>query len=171
MDRNVVLLGGCLAVGSSALPQDATLSGVCLAVERPSYKKVEPINDSTMDSIYTSIFLFDRVVGDIDELAKLPRNWDSYGSPEIPKDIIITAKRFINLLEYTPIEPPHVVPISGGGMQFEWQIGERELEIEFVDSENISYLKVNNEEPIDESQIKSSDVIAIQGLIRWLRGF
>jgi len=167
---NIGLLGSCIAtISSGPLPQDATLSDTSMSEERPSYKN-EYVSDSTTDIIYTATSLIEKAFGDLDELSTLPIGWDSYGSPKISNDLIMAAKRFLYQLEFEFIAP-RVVPVSGGVIHLEWQIGERELELEFTDSENIGYLKVSNEEPIEESQFNRNDFNAGRNTIHWLKGF
>ncbi len=168
--QSVGLLGSCIAtISSGPLPQDATLSDTSMSEERPSYRN-EYVSDSTTDSIYTATSLIEKAFGDLDELSTLPIGWDSYGSPKISDDLIMAAKRFLYQLEFEFIAP-RVVPVSGGGIQLEWQIGERELELEFTDSENIGYLKVRNEKPIEESQFNLNDFNAGRSAIQWLKGY
>ncbi len=167
----VGLLDPCFdIISSSSLPQGATLSDIAMSEEEPSYR-VEYVTDSTTDSFYAVASLIEKAIGDLDKLSTLPFDWDSYGSPKISDDLIMAAKRFLYQLEFEFIAAPRVVPISGGGIQFEWQMGERELELEFIDSDNIGYLKVCNEKPIEESQFNLNDFNAGRNTIQWLKGF
>ena len=169
--QSVGLLDTCFAtISSGSLPQGATLSNISMSEERPSYR-VEYVADSTTDSFYAVTSLIEKAIDDLDALSKLPIDWDSYGSPKISNDLIIAAKSFLYQLEYEFIAAPRVVPISGGGIQLEWQMGERELELEFIDSDNIGYLKVRNEKPIEESQFNLNDFNAGRNTIQWLKGF
>jgi len=165
-----MLLDSCVNVGSDALPNEAILSDV-IVVDR-SYRdpcKPKPVGDSTTNSFYTTTSLIEKAVDDLDALSTLPVGWDSYGSPKISDDLIMAAKRFLYQLEFEFIAP-RVVPVSGGGIQLEWQMSERELELEFIDSDNIGYLKVRNEEPIEESQFNRNDFNTGRNTIQWLRG-
>jgi len=170
---NIGLLSSCIAtIRSGPLTQGATLSDISMPEEEPSYR-VEYVADSTTDSIYAVTSLIEKAIDDLDALSKLPIDWDSYGSPKISNDLIKAAKNFLNQLEFEFefIAAPRVVPISGGGIQFEWQMGERELELEFIDSDNIGYLKVCKEEPIEENQFNRNDFNAGRNLIQWLKDF
>jgi len=55
----------------------------------------------------------------LDELARLPNNWDSYGAKTITGAAIDEARRLIRLCE-EPCQPPAIVPTNGGGVQLEW---------------------------------------------------
>lgn len=169
--QSVGLLDTCFdTISSSSLPQGATLSDISMSEEEPSYR-VEYVADSTTDSFYAVTSLIEKAIDDLDALSKLPIDWDSYGSPKISNDLIIAAKSFLYQLEYEFFAAPRVVPISGGGIQLEWQMGERELELEFIDSDNIGYLKVRNEKPIEESQFNLNDFNAGRSAIQWLKGY
>ena len=169
-EENTMLLDSCVNVGSGALTNEAIFSDVIVFGQSYSYPdKPKPVCDSTTNSFYTTTSLIEKAVDDLDALSTLPVGWDSYGSPKISDDLIMAAKRFLYQLEFEFIAP-RVVPISGGGIQLEWQIGERELELEFIDSENIGYLKVCNEEPMEESQFNRNDFNAGRNTIQWLKG-
>lgn len=170
MDGQKMLLSGyyITTMGSGAFASEDLLDDFIENTE-PQRFSVKCVSDSTTDSIYTTTTLIEKAIGDLDELSKLPVGWDSYGSPKISNDLIMAAKSFLYLLEFEFIAP-RIVPISGGGIQLEWQIGERELELEFTNSENIGYLKVYNGEPIEESQFNRNDFNTGRNTIQWLKG-
>jgi hypothetical protein len=87
----------------------------------------------------------------------LPDNWDSYGSPHIQE---VAAQRILEILsaaqtEYSPI--PRIVPVSGGGMQVEWGVGNCELEVEALPDGSVEFLLVDGERtyemPVPATQI------------------
>ena len=106
---------------------------------------------------------------DLDRIMALPENWDYYGSPSIPEVLYSNAKNFLRSLEVEDIEPPFVAPVSGGGIQFEWQNKARELEIEFVRSNVFGYLKIIGDEPVDEGQFSVQDYNSARLLIKWFK--
>lgn len=71
----------------------------------------------------------------IGKFARFAENWDSYEAKAISSDCIIRGfdilKELINLKTSTIYEVPipFVAPLSSGGIQFEWEKGERYLEI------------------------------------------
>ena len=80
-------------------------------------------------------------VRDLIRIASLPHNWDSYGSPPPSK---VATKVALNLLihiriEYLPCA--RVTPVSGGGVQIEWDTGRRTLEMEILADGSIEFLK------------------------------
>ena len=86
------------------------------------------------------------------ELAALEENWDSYGSPPPSTELIGHAlamvQRAERLLGYSHAEQqlmptPSIVPLSGGGIQIEWQTPVQELELEFFEERHPAALAVN----------------------------
>ena len=106
---------------------------------------------------------------DLDRIMSLPENWDNYGSPSIPEVLYENAENFLRSLEIEDIEPPFVAPVSGGGIQFEWQNKARELEIEFVRANVFGYLKIIGDEPVDEGQFSVQDYNSARLLIEWFK--
>lgn len=172
------LLDRCDSMADSwILATEATLSEEVVPSER-NYA-IQRVSDTTMDSVYTvraacdvvgerPIWL-DKVVDDLNELAKLGEDWDSYGSERIPKVLIDEAKKFVTSLEFEEIGAPFVVPISGGGIQLEWHKGTHELEIEFIDVNRIAYLKVVEDAPVEEGTFVADDTHMSRALVRWLK--
>lgn len=112
-------------------------------------------------------FWLTKAKSDLEQIRKLPANWDGYMSPPISQDIAKSAEDFLNSLEYEDLPLPFVAPISGGTVQFEWKVQNRELEVEVVNGQTLGFLKVENGEPISEGEI--TDFSEIQTLIHWLK--
>lgn len=101
-------------------------------------------------------------------IQKLPSNWDSYGSPAPTRKAVDASLmllwQIIRLgLEDLPV--PHVVPVSGGGIQLEWQVGRRELELEVLPDGSAEFLKVEDGDPITEGPLEGWMMPALFG---WL---
>jgi hypothetical protein len=103
---------------------------------------------------------------ELHKLKELPENWDSYGSPRI-KDVSVktTADLLINLAKLG-MPKPYLFPVSGGGLQLEWQQSNRELEIEVLPDGRIEYLKVYEDGKMTESTI---DKMYVWQLVKWFR--
>jgi hypothetical protein len=102
------------------------------------------------------------------QLLALPRDWDSYGSPS-PSEVAVTAAvRLILGIDLDYFVSPRVVPVSGGGVQLEWSVGSREVEIEINDECAAEYLKSHRGKPIEEGQISLADFPRIRALLTWL---
>lgn len=126
------------------------------------WSKVIPIRD-------LSSWQDDAVIGVL-KISKLPQNWDSYNSPPPTKKAVDAS---INLLrdKYVSsidLPAPFIVPISGGGIQIEWIIDDRELELEVLPDGSIEYLKSENKEPCEEEKIAFPSSAEIFSLLSWL---
>lgn len=104
--------------------------------------------------------LIDALVS-LNRLRELEEDWDSYGSVPPSLDLIAVAESLLlwvgqHLAPFLP--PPHVTAVSGGGIQFEWRRGARELEIEFGPLDeglSIEYLRSSHGEPINEGTVET----------------
>lgn len=76
----------------------------------------------------------------VDDLLKLPRNWDGYGAdpihPRCKAMVLDVLDRVVQ--EDTP--PPSVVPTRPGGVQLEWHTNGIDLEIEISPDGKLSLL-------------------------------
>ncbi len=103
-------------------------------------------------------------------LANLPPDWDSYGSPP-PSPQAITAS--INLLEMIDVDDltvPHIVPVPGGGIQFEWNMNSRELELEVLPNGAVEFLQWHDDDVIKEGKMTWRTPGQLQSLLAWLTG-
>ncbi|MBM2847027.1 MAG: hypothetical protein HW407_2339 [Bacteroidetes bacterium] len=86
-------------------------------------------------------------------LRKLPENWDSYGSPPPTEPAVAVAIELLMALDFDELPSPRIIPVSGGGVQLEWDVESRGLELEALRDGSIRYLKVEGGEPIEENEI------------------
>ena len=80
----------------------------------------------------------------LNRVGELPDNWDAEGSPRPDPAVIASAKRLLERLQDSrlgAVPVPFVCPIAGGGIQFEWTSSKKHLEIEFLDTSTIAFLK------------------------------
>ncbi len=75
------------------------------------------------------------LVNGLYKLFKNEDNWDGYGTPKISESLKHKCFEVLEVIGRNQFELPHVFPVCGGGMQFEWENGNRELEIEFNENE------------------------------------
>ncbi|MBI4528878.1 MAG: hypothetical protein HY695_34205 [Deltaproteobacteria bacterium] len=99
---------------------------------------------------------------------ELPHSWDSYESPPPSELAIGVAIRLLIGVDLDEFPSPRIVPISGGGVQLEWDVGSRELELEILSDGTIRYLKVEEGEPTEESEIGPSHFARLASLLSWL---
>ena len=57
-----------------------------------------------------------------------------------PKKLMWDILLLLHRTESTDFPVPAVSPISGGGIQLDWFMGKRDLEVEFVEGEKAEYL-------------------------------
>ena len=69
----------------------------------------------------------------------LPADWDSYGAPRIALPPVLAAFELAANSLGPNSPPPSVVPLSSGGVQFEWHRQNFELEIVFEPGEPASF--------------------------------
>ena len=103
-------------------------------------------------------------------LTSLPRDWDSYGSPP-PSQVAINAS--FDLLDRMPksvfedLPIPFVAPVPGGGIQFDWSVGRRDLELHVMPDGSIQYLRAFGGDILDEGPLKLNP-IETRALFAWL---
>jgi len=108
------------------------------------------------------------------EVGRLPDNWDERGSPRIDWGILEAARSLLSRLSGTvsgDFPCPDVCPIAGGTLQFEWTLGRKHVEIEFVDAERVVVL--TEESTLDGPAIHTEElalrrVNRIRQVLDWL---
>lgn len=100
------------------------------------------------------------------EVFLLRENWDSYGSRPPTEEAANAAIDLITGVDLDYFVAPRVVPVSGGGIQLEWEINARSLELEIFDDGTIEYLRTENGRPLDEGHIHRIE--EVQPLFLWL---
>ena len=109
-------------------------------------------------------------LADVAQMAALPANWDSYSSPPPRETVCQSAVQLLASIEHAGFPAPRIVPISGGGLQIEWQYNRRELELEIVaGSHEVLFLKVHEDDSAEEGVCSITDWSTLQALLDWLR--
>jgi hypothetical protein len=104
---------------------------------------------------------------DINSIASLPTDWNSYGSRQITSDATGKAIGLIvGLTGYSEMPRPHVAPVSGGGIQLLWRNGEQELDIEVLPNGSTEYLISLGEDCIDDGQL-NGDLLPLYPWFDW----
>lgn len=97
----------------------------------------------------------------------LANNWDSYGSPPPSPIARAAAVSLITRFDFDDLSTPDVVPVVGGGIQFEWIIGQRELELEILPDGTVEFLRVEGTQPLDEGRLMAEPG-HLGSLLGWL---
>ena len=111
---------------------------------------------SPVSSVFTQPLWSISVKQRLIELTKLPENWDSYGSPAVKSKSVEIALDILARLSQFNMTEPHVVPVPGGGIQFEWANQTSELEIEIRPSGDVEFLVVDKADEMLEGSIDQS---------------
>lgn len=131
-----------------------------------------PQNSSTQWSSVSSVFeenLWSRSARKkLEELSKLPENWNSYGSPAIDQKVIEVTANLLSDLAKLQMPEPEIFPVSGGGIQLEWENSNCGLELEILPNKSIEYLIIDNEGKMLEGQISQyNHIFEIACLTDW----
>lgn len=155
-DTGIVMYGGPVIVGSASsyLATATVTSGSGLTYASPIV--LDPGEYAQWSSVIPTRALSQWQIQGIKRLNKvlsLPENWDSYGSCPPTQDAANTAMDVLTRIDMDYFVAPRVVPISGGGLQLEWEIGTRALELEILSDGSVEYLTTERREPRDEGRI------------------
>ena len=91
-------------------------------------------------------------------LCNLEENWDARGSDAPTPSLVSSVVLLLRWSEIDRLAEPEIVPALGGGVQLEWYMGDRELELEFRTEGSVEYLKSDNASGTDtEGLIESLD--------------
>lgn len=104
----------------------------------------------------------------IAKLARLPDDWDGYGSSKIQPKALGTACDLVLAIQVEEPPTPHISPVPGGGIQLEWQTSTRELELEILPDGSIEFLTVLEGNDMEEACLPLDKVGEAQRLIYWL---
>ena len=105
------------------------------------------------------------------EITELKSNWDGYDGKVIDKDAISFAKEYLgSIILFVKTlnlkhELPFIAPTSEGGIQFEWDVGDKHLEIEF---DNKNSFKILKEFKDHMSEYEVSDFKDTLDLVFWV---
>jgi hypothetical protein len=106
----------------------------------------------------------------LEAFRELPDNWDGYGGQRLDDQVYLRVRKFLARFGNWILPEPEIFPGSGGGVQFEWSVKKRELEIEFSESGKICTLTVEADNPVEESSFNIEELWKVEGLLTWLRG-
>lgn len=103
------------------------------------------------------------------EFKSLAPNWDSYGGHVPTKAALLASEDFVfKVPSFADIPAPRIVPLGSGGILFEWDRNQRELEVHFQEDGKVSYLKTEAERVGDSQPLPGNRVNNIAELLSWL---
>lgn len=92
------------------------------------------------------------VENQLDAIASLPDGWDAYDAPCPDVRLVDSARGLIKCLaQVDDLPQPHVNPTPAGGVQFEWEAGQRYFEIEIVGERAAEYLYCDDAAHVEET--------------------
>jgi hypothetical protein len=106
-----------------------------------TFEEVEEIdytqsgNEITPSNPYPTTWEIDRspilftIRNKINDLLRLPENWNSYGATKIRADVASFCISLMASLVKSDTPLPNVVPLNKGGIQLEWHQNQADLEI------------------------------------------
>lgn len=100
------------------------------------------------------------------QTAHLQANWDSYGSPAPSPVTVNSAIQLLTSVGFDILPVPYIVPVVGGGIQFEWIVDRRELELEILPDGSADFLKSEGGTPLEEGALET--IVHLEALLAWL---
>ena len=111
-----------------------------------------------MSGCFTKIIAFGRMAG----------GWDGGTSPPATGDAIFVAGRvLVAVAQVEDLPEPHLAPVPGGGVQFEWSLGDRGLELEVLPNGDLLCLQIDGDS-VREIQVRLNKWEAAVENARWL---
>mgnify|MGYP001374707901 CR=1 FL=1 len=101
-------------------------------------------------------------------LPSLTPNWDGYGSPQITDIAINGAAYILNTTQVARLPQPYIGPVTGGGVQIEWHLPERAVELEVCPDGSVGYITIEGDEYSDDMYLPSYLDSRVFGLLNWL---
>jgi len=116
----------------------------------------------------TSSEWFVDVIKNVVDLSKLNAGWDTYNSAAVTGPAKTQAIRVMTCLNRSRLPAPTIGPISGGGLQFEWNVGPRALELEVLPDGSIEFLRQYEDDRMAEGAIPSDKLDYLREQAGWL---
>ena len=106
----------------------------------------------------------------LDKLTTLGRGWDGYDGIPIQHHTVRRAQEFLKAIEEHTQIMPDIVPISNGGLQLEWFVGDYEVEVE-IDSSPSGTIQISFECIADERcvEIQVNGPIDVSGIAPYFK--
>lgn len=102
------------------------------------------------------------------ELAGLQQGWDGRNSAPINRNVSSHALALIDVLTKLGMPKPHIVPVSGGGLQMEWRNSANELEVEISPDGSVDFLIVDASGVIKTGEVQEAhNIAAITQVTSW----
>lgn len=105
-------------------------------------------------SVVASQPLWSRTIqNELIKMTELPNNWDSYGSPPVPTEVVSVALDVLAIMSKAGMARPTLFAVPGGGIQFEWATPTSGLELEIRPDRSIEFLIVDEQDRMSEGTL------------------
>ncbi len=121
----------------------------------------------TAVAVATSSSWLRRAQQKLKELSELTDNWDSYGSRPIQQKASETAAELLTETAKIGLPEPQIFPVSGGGLQLEWDNTKCELEIGILPNGEMEFLITDSKGEMFDNRISPSWSGEIYRLANW----
>lgn len=86
------------------------------------------------------------VIEQLEAMRHVPDNWDGYGGAAPRQEVVDSAIVFLrHLAGPGPLPEPFVTPTRRGGVLLAWEQGPHQLEVEFEDTRQGSFVYLNRD--------------------------
>ena len=104
----------------------------------------------------------------LQQFVTLPENWDSYGAKPANMDSLQSALQlWFNLSQFVGVELPDVglSPAGNASMSWEWDDGERNLDVEVLSNGLIRYVFLDGDSDLEGDTLSPEKIAGL--LTRW----
>jgi hypothetical protein len=111
-----------------------------------------------------------RACSRLDELLRLPANWDSYDADPLESQTVDSAKGLLECLgSVLDLPEPSVSPTRIGGVLLQWRSGTKEIEVELVsrDAASFAYADDATSEE-DEGAVFREEPVGLNPVFKYL---
>jgi hypothetical protein len=102
-------------------------------------------------------------------LKNLKENWNSYGAAAVDDAALRSAHTLLGVAGNLRTLPVAIIPTARGGVQLEWKLPDRELEVEVLPDQTVQVLLVEGEQESEQEGI-SVERLTTEVLFRLLHG-
>lgn len=145
------------------------------ALEIPQFKSVRPLHRPSQSErskpqwcqirALTSPIWLPEISAQLNQLADLPSNWDSYSSPPVSSVAILKARTIIVQLDIGDLPKPHVCAVAGGGVGLHWRVGTRDLELDIDADAKIAFVQTILPDQMTDGTVERIE--DLQSVIDW----
>jgi hypothetical protein len=163
--RQIIPMVTSNAMGVATLSSPTTPAFAQLDLDRPQQpvaQWAQTIVASEANEWYVA------ALDELRELKALKANWDLAGSPPISEEVLSAAIDVLDASQDRKLTEPHIAPVPGGGIQFEFSYRGRDIELSVAPRETeIGVVRVHPDGRIVELSIPN-DPNAVRYQLDWL---